>query len=121
MSAAGRTRVPWRTAERRLEHLLHDRNRYLLRQLTLLGPDGYGWDRQWRRQEDECEALRGQWADSTLDERKVLARKMQQIWWAFVGFVFLGETNTPIARRNTLTRLIGYPALFHMWNIQQGA
>ncbi|MET4449685.1 ABC-type transport system substrate-binding protein [Bradyrhizobium sp. GM2.2] len=77
---------------------------------------GNGWAKN-----DEYEALRGRWADSTLDERKVLARKMQQIWWDFVGFVFLGETITPIARRKTLTGLIGYPALVHMWSMQQGA
>ncbi|MFK4492396.1 ABC transporter substrate-binding protein [Bradyrhizobium sp. USDA 336] len=69
----------------------------------------------------EYEALRLRWADSTLEERKVLARKMQQIWWDSVGFVFLGQTITPIARRKTLTGLISYPAFLPMWNMQQGA
>ncbi|MET4324081.1 ABC transporter substrate-binding protein [Bradyrhizobium sp. RT5a] len=70
---------------------------------------------------DEYEALRAQWANGTLEERKVLARKMQKIWWDSVGFVFLGQTITPIARRKTLTGLIGFPALLPMWNMQRGA
>lgn len=74
----------------------------------------------WAKNE-QYEALRAQWADSALEERKVLASKMQQIWWDSVGFVFLGQTITPIARRKTLTGLISYPALLPMWNMQQGA
>ncbi|SCB55999.1 peptide/nickel transport system substrate-binding protein [Bradyrhizobium shewense] len=79
-----------------------------------------GTARGWRKN-DEYEALRAQWADSALEERKVLARKMQSLWWDTVGFVFLGQTITPIARRKTLTGLISYPALLPMWNMQQGA
>ncbi|MET4449683.1 peptide/nickel transport system substrate-binding protein [Bradyrhizobium sp. GM2.2] len=81
----------------------------------LMDGKGNGWAKN-----DAYEALRIQWADSTLEERKVLARKMQQLWWDFVGFVFLGQTITPIARRKTLTGLIGYPALLPMWNMQTG-
>ncbi|MCK1306539.1 ABC transporter substrate-binding protein [Bradyrhizobium sp. 45] len=76
---------------------------------------GAGW-----RKNEQYEALRVQWADSTLEERKALAAKMQQIWWDTVGSVFLGQTITPIARRKTLTGLISYPALVPMWNMQTG-
>ncbi|WP_439402503.1 ABC transporter substrate-binding protein [Bradyrhizobium sp. DASA03068] len=76
----------------------------------------YGWPKN-----DEYETLRAKWADTgTVEERKALARKMQQIWWDTVGFVFLGQTNQPIARRKTLTGLIGVPAYNPMWNMQKG-
>ncbi|MER9870871.1 ABC transporter substrate-binding protein [Mesorhizobium sp. M0136] len=75
----------------------------------------YGWPKN-----DEYEALRAKWADvETLEERKALALKMQAIWWDFVGDVKLGNYVTPIARRKTLTGIIGMPQLIPMWNMQK--
>ncbi|MER8615132.1 ABC transporter substrate-binding protein [Mesorhizobium sp. M1216] len=75
----------------------------------------YGWAKN-----DEYEALRAKWADvETLDERKALARKMQKVMWDDVGFVFLGQYASPIARRKTLTGLIGVPDYNPMWNMQK--
>ncbi|PWJ88155.1 MULTISPECIES: ABC transporter substrate-binding protein [Mesorhizobium] len=75
----------------------------------------YGWPNN-----DEYEALRRKLADvQTLEERKELARKMQAIWWDFVGDVRLGKYISPIARRKTLTGLIGVPAIVPMWNMQK--
>ncbi|RWP78778.1 ABC transporter substrate-binding protein [Mesorhizobium sp.] len=75
----------------------------------------YGWAKN-----EEYEALRGKWANmETLEERKALARKMQRIWWDYVGFVFLGQYVGPIARRKTLTGLIGVPDYIPMWNMQK--
>jgi len=78
----------------------------------------FGWPKN-----DEYEALRGKWADvGTLDERKTLARKMQRVWWDFVGDVRLGQIVTPVARRKTLTGLIEVPAtLIPFWNLQKGS
>ncbi|ESX08322.1 hypothetical protein X768_22925 [Mesorhizobium sp. LSJC265A00] len=71
----------------------------------------YGWPKN-----DEYEALRAKWANiETLEERKALARKMQAIWWDFVGDVRLGKYIVPIARRKTLTGLIGMPQIVPMW------
>ncbi|RWI99983.1 ABC transporter substrate-binding protein [Mesorhizobium sp.] len=68
---------------------------------------------------DEFEALRLEWLDlDTLEERKLLARKMQRIWWDFVGDVRLGQMVTPIARRKTLTGLIEMPYIA-FWNLQK--
>ncbi|MGX5845170.1 ABC transporter substrate-binding protein [Mesorhizobium sp. ArgA1] len=76
----------------------------------------YGWPKN-----DEYEALRSRWADvATLEERQALARKMQSIWWDFVGDVRLGQTVEPIARSKTLTGLIEMPALLAMWNMKKG-
>ncbi|MER9793356.1 ABC transporter substrate-binding protein [Mesorhizobium sp. M0213] len=75
----------------------------------------YGWPKS-----DEYEALRAKWADvETLEERKALARKMQAIWWEFVGDVRLGKYVGPIARRKSLTGLIGMPQTVPMWNMQK--
>ncbi|WP_031355648.1 ABC transporter substrate-binding protein [Mesorhizobium sp. LSJC265A00] len=75
----------------------------------------YGWPKS-----DEYETLRAKWADvATREERKALARRMQGIWWDFVGDVRLGKYIAPIARRKTLTGLIGMPAIIPMWNMQK--
>ncbi|MER8412990.1 ABC transporter substrate-binding protein [Mesorhizobium sp. M1342] len=75
----------------------------------------YGWPKN-----EEYEALRAKWADvDTLEKRKVLARKMQRLWWDFVGDVRLGQIIAPKARRKTLTGLIEMPQLIAMWNMQK--
>lgn len=74
----------------------------------------YGWLKN-----DEYEALRAKWADGTAEERKTLARKMQQIWWDTVPSVFLGQSIVPIARRKTLNGLVSFPALLPIWNVQK--
>lgn len=75
----------------------------------------FGWPKS-----DEYEALRTQWADiEMLENRKELARKMQRVWWDFVGDIRLGQCFSPIARRNTLTGLIAMPQVTPMWNMQK--
>lgn len=75
-----------------------------------------GWPKS-----DEYEALRSQWANlETVDERKALARKMQGVWWDFVGSVYLGRAFGPNARRKSLTGLIEMPTSYvSMWNMQK--
>lgn len=85
--------------------------------LNATGDKGwFGWPKN-----DEYEALRAKWPDvETLDERKALARKMQQIWWEFVGDVRLGQIVTPIARRQSLTGLIAISSdVVPLWNIEK--
>ncbi|RWH67691.1 ABC transporter substrate-binding protein [Mesorhizobium sp.] len=75
----------------------------------------YGWPKN-----DDYEALRKQWPDvSTVEDRKALARKMQKIYWEVVPTVLLGEYTAPIARRKTLTGLIGFPNLQPMWKMKK--
>ncbi|MER9965115.1 ABC transporter substrate-binding protein [Mesorhizobium sp. M0045] len=84
--------------------------------LAANGVEGwFGWVKN-----DEYQALLAKWLDvETIEERKALARKMQQLWWDFVGIVFLGQVVSPIARRKTLTGLIGVPDYVPMWNMQK--
>lgn len=75
----------------------------------------YGWPHN-----DEYEALYARWATvATLEERQSLAREMQRVWWGFVGSVYLGATTLPVARRASLTGLIGMPVIVPMWNMQK--
>ncbi|MER8543189.1 ABC transporter substrate-binding protein [Mesorhizobium sp. M1334] len=75
----------------------------------------YGWPHS-----EEYEALRAKWAEvETVDERNSLARKMQAIAWDYVPEVLLGQYTAPIARRKTLTGLIGMPDIVPLWNIEK--
>ncbi|WP_027038972.1 ABC transporter substrate-binding protein [Mesorhizobium ciceri] len=84
--------------------------------LDARGENGwFGWP-----ENDEYEILRAKWPDvQTLEERKILAHKMQGIWWDFVGDVRLGQVVEPIARRSTLTDLIEMPNRVAMWSMQK--
>ncbi|MBB4232968.1 ABC transporter substrate-binding protein [Rhizobium mongolense] len=75
----------------------------------------YGWPKN-----DEYEELRAKWAVvETMDERKALARRMQHLWFDFVGAVFLGQAVSPSARRKTLTGVISTDGSIPMWNMQK--
>ncbi|MER8887592.1 ABC transporter substrate-binding protein [Mesorhizobium sp. M0816] len=79
----------------------------------------FGWPKN-----DEYEALRAKWADvDTLEERQALARKMQGVWWDFVGGVLLGRAVQPTAHRKALTGLLEVPGAygFPMWNMQKAS
>ncbi|MGX1350526.1 peptide/nickel transport system substrate-binding protein [Bradyrhizobium elkanii] len=84
--------------------------------MTANGDEGwYGWPKS-----DEYEALRAKWPDvEALEERKALARKMQSVWWDFVGGIMLGQIVSPILRRRTLTGLLDSPTLIPMWNMRK--
>lgn len=75
----------------------------------------YGWPKN-----DEYEALRKQWLNTTsVDERKALAGKMQGLWWDFVGAINLGRRFSPVAYRKNVSGWIGMPEVIPMWNVQK--
>ncbi|MGZ2433821.1 peptide/nickel transport system substrate-binding protein [Rhizobium pisi] len=76
----------------------------------------YGWPKS-----EEYETLRAKWPDvETLEERKVLARQMQKIWWDFVGDIRLGQELRPVARRKELTGIVGMPInRVALWNMEK--
>ncbi|MBX5199786.1 ABC transporter substrate-binding protein [Rhizobium laguerreae] len=84
--------------------------------LPMSGERGwYGWP-----ENAEYEALRAEFVNlETLAERKAVARKLQRIWWNYVPEVLLGQSTGPIARRTSLTGLIGVPAILPYWNMQK--
>ncbi|SFV17423.1 peptide/nickel transport system substrate-binding protein [Bradyrhizobium arachidis] len=75
----------------------------------------FGWPKN-----DEYESLRVSWANlETLEERKALALKMQRAQWEDPGSILLGQYFSAIARRKTLTGLIGLVDWIPMWNMQK--
>ncbi|MCO5966024.1 ABC transporter substrate-binding protein [Sinorhizobium meliloti] len=84
--------------------------------LSMNGENGwYGWPKS-----DEYEALRAQWLIvETVEERRELARRMQQIAWDLAPEVLLGRVVAPIARRINLKGLIGMPDYVPMWNMEK--
>ncbi|SDJ98984.1 peptide/nickel transport system substrate-binding protein [Bradyrhizobium sp. Rc2d] len=86
--------------------------------LTLMNGDKawIGWPK-----DDKYEALRAQWPDAkSVEERKALARKLQQAWWDHAGTPYLGESVQPVARRKSLTGLLaGRSEYVKMWNLQK--
>ena len=76
----------------------------------------YGWPK-----DEQYEALRAKYADApSPDDRKALARQMQARWWDFVGAVYIGARQTPVAFRKNITGFIGIPEVIPMWNVQKG-
>ncbi|WP_031248262.1 ABC transporter substrate-binding protein [Mesorhizobium sp. LNHC229A00] len=76
----------------------------------------YGWPSN-----EEYEALRAKWPDvGTLEERKMLARQMQKIWWDFVGDIRLGQELRAVARRKELTGVVEMPInRVALWNMEK--
>jgi peptide/nickel transport system substrate-binding protein len=68
------------------------------------------------------EKLRNQWATApTLDERKKVAREMQQNGWDYVPHVILGQFFRNSAWRKNLTGVIGMPEVVGFWNMEKKA
>ena len=55
----------------------------------------------------------------TLDERKAIARKLQENAWNYVPHALLGQWVPPVARRDNLSGLIPMPAHVPFWNIEK--
>ncbi|APO70381.1 dipeptide/oligopeptide ABC transporter substrate-binding protein (plasmid) [Rhizobium gallicum] len=84
---------------------------------TMNGEQGwFGWP-----QSNEYEALRSKWPDAAkVEEHQALAREMQQIWWDYATWVYLGQVPTLTAYRKELTGLIGVQAgRLPMWNMRK--
>ena len=75
----------------------------------------FGWPKN-----DLHEKLRDDWAvAATLDERKAVARKLQENAWNYVPMVLLGQWAPPVARRANLTGFIPLPAHVPFWNVEK--
>jgi peptide/nickel transport system substrate-binding protein len=75
----------------------------------------FGWPTDERN-----EQLRDAWAAAaTLDERKAVARQMQENAWNYVPHVHYGQWVQPSAMRANLRGLIGMPELVPFWNVER--
>jgi peptide/nickel transport system substrate-binding protein len=77
----------------------------------------FGWPSN-----DLQEKLRDQWATApTLEERKKVAREMQQNGWDYVPHVILGQFFRNSAWRKNITGVIGMPEMVGFWNMEKTA
>lgn len=83
---------------------------------TANGGDGwFGWPK-----DDLHEKLRDEWAlAGTLDERKAIARKLQENAWNYVPMALLGQWAPPVAHRTNLNGFIPIPAHVPFWNVEK--
>jgi peptide/nickel transport system substrate-binding protein len=77
----------------------------------------FGWPK-----DDLQEKLRDEWAAAqTLDERKAVARKLQENAWTYGHHAYLGQFFRVSAWRKTVKGIIGIPELVPFWNIEKTA
>ncbi len=75
----------------------------------------FGWPK-----DDLQEKLRDDWAlAATLDERKAIARKLQENAWNYVPMALLGQWAPPVAMRANLKGFIPIPAHVPFWNVEK--
>ena len=75
----------------------------------------FGWPK-----DDLHEKLRDEWAlAATLDERKAVARKLQDNAWNYVPMALLGQWAPPVAYRANIKGMIGVPAHVPFWNAEK--
>lgn len=76
----------------------------------------FGWPK-----DDKHEQLRDKWAAAgSDDERRQVAREIQQNAWDFVPHMYFGQWFQPAALRK-LEGLIGMPELIPFWNVRKKA
>ena len=75
----------------------------------------FGWPK-----DDLHEKLRDEWAlAATLDERKAVARKLQENAWTYVPMALLGQWAPPVAMRANLRGFLPIPAHVPFWNVEK--
>jgi peptide/nickel transport system substrate-binding protein len=75
----------------------------------------FGWPK-----DDLQEKLRDDWAlAGSLEERKAVARKLQENAWSYVPMALLGQWAPPVARRANLKGFVPIPAHVPFWNVEK--
>jgi peptide/nickel transport system substrate-binding protein len=95
---------------------LTNSNPYLFQHMATTGEKGwFGWP------SDELnEKLRADWMLATgLDERKAIARKIQENAWNVVPHMLFGHWNQPVAFRKNVVGLKGVPGVLPFWNVDK--
>ncbi len=75
----------------------------------------FGWPK-----DDAQEKMRDEWAAApTLDERKAVARRIQDNAWNYVPMATLGQWTPPVAYRSNLKGVLPMPEVVPFWNIEK--
>jgi len=73
----------------------------------------FGWPKN-----EQYEELRNQWAlADTLEERKKIAEKLQQLAWTFVPQLYYGQWIQPAAMRKNINGVIPVAEVIPFWNV----
>jgi peptide/nickel transport system substrate-binding protein len=77
----------------------------------------FGWP-----SDEKHEQLRNQWAAAeSLEERKAIARQIQENAWNFVPQIYYGQWIQPAAMRSNLKGMIPVPEIIPWWNVERAA
>jgi peptide/nickel transport system substrate-binding protein len=75
----------------------------------------FGWP-----SDEKNEELRAKWLlAETLDERKAIARQIQDNAWNIVPHVLFGQWIQPTAHRKNVTGWLHVPEIIAFWNVQK--
>jgi peptide/nickel transport system substrate-binding protein len=89
-------------------------NPYMIGGMATIGKKGwFGWPT-----DEKNEVLRNQWlAAETLDQRKAIAREIQENAWNIVPHMYFGQWQQPTAHRKNVTGWIHVPEIIPFWNV----
>jgi peptide/nickel transport system substrate-binding protein len=93
---------------------LSNANPYMIGGMATTGDKGwFGWPTDAKNEE-----LRAKWINApTLDERKAVARELQQNAWDIVPHMYYGQWRQPAAHRKNVTGWLKVPELVLFWNV----
>ena len=95
---------------------LANANPYMIGGMATTGDKGwFGWP-----SDEKNEAIRARWVNATsLDERKAIARELQQNAWDIVPHMYYGQWRQPAAHRKNVTGWLKVPEAVPMWNVSK--
>jgi peptide/nickel transport system substrate-binding protein len=77
----------------------------------------FGWPK-----DEAQEKMRDEWAAApTLEERKAVAKRIQENAWNYVPMATLGQWTPPVAYRTSLKGILPMPEIVPFWNIDKTA
>ena len=95
---------------------LSNANPYMIGGMATTGEKGwFGWPTDAKNED-----LRTRWINApTLDERKAVAREIQENAWNIVPHMYYGQWRQPAAHRKNVTGWLKVPEAIPMWNVSK--
>jgi peptide/nickel transport system substrate-binding protein len=97
---------------------LSNSNPYMMAHLSTIGTKGwFGWPT-----DEKNEQLRSRWMlAETVEERKAIAREIQENAWNIVPLMHFGQWIQPTAHRKNVTGWLHVPEIIPFWNVEKQA
>ena len=95
---------------------LSNANPYMIGGMATTGEKGwFGWPTDAKNED-----LRTRWINApTLDERKAVAREIQENAWNIVPHMYYGQWRQPAAHRKNVTGWLKVPEAIPFWNVSK--